>query len=512
MQSFGLKNAKVVLVIRQSDDSRFGGYDMISSALASRIVAIGIVLALNGNATAIVQTTEPVGETISAEFRGKVVYDGSYEGTRTTPPRMPSNLSLGGLLGAALSSNTEDVQGGTHFEIEYEGNRLKGTWRQQGILSGSGTITGTRNGSVCQIITNEGVKFSAECSQSRFFAKTAFSDARGRKYKGVIEAKATSVVNYVERDQQTAQSASGPSLTKRSEGFVQTDSNSYDAKQFYGVDVWVDAFDKAQNKPAEFKVFIDGMIKSASGAGATVNALATGPKRNFYQKFLTDYQIFSTYFPDKSILLEKSRQCTIPKKYTAAEACDCVAGFPGSTLIGPGAGELVVGSNSKIGIAACGKAAAEAGDPKLKARYTAQRARAQVYTFNTFQAVQWADEAIRMGYSRASIVKASAALRDFEVRNSGFPAPSRQESESILKIGADFLKESKKLGVRETYIIARQYQQALAIYKFNTSLYGALYKSMTTPPPAEQSGGCRADGVPCSGEKYDANGNIVQRY
>jgi hypothetical protein len=293
---------------------------------------------------------------------------------------------------------------------------------------------------------------------------------------------------------------------------AQDNPDFYEAKQFYGIDVWANAFDKASNSPGEFKTFITGMIQSATGAGATANALATGPQRNFYQKFLTDYQIYNDYFSNRSTLLDKSRECTAPRKYTPAEACDCVAGFPGNTLIGPGAGELVTGSNSKIGINACGKAAAAATDPNLKARYTAQRARAQVYTYNTFQAIQWANEAIQMGYPRASIVKASAALRDFEVRNSGFPAPSRQESETILKIGSDFLKEAKKLGVRETYIIARQYQQTLAIYKFNTSLYMGLYKSMTTPPPAEKSGGCRADGVPCSGEKYDSSGNIVRKY
>lgn len=234
---------------------------MISSKFAYRLVAIGIMLVVNGNAIAIAQTAEPNSETISANFRGKVVYDGSYEGKRTTPPRMPSNLSLGNLLGAALSSNTEDVQGGTHFEIEYEGNLLKGSWRQQGILSGAGTMTGTRNGSVCQIVTNEGVKFGAECSQTRFFARTAFSDARGRKYKGVIEANATNVVDYVERDRQIAAKAeqdrvaaaeaaaryaalpsASPVLVRKFDGLVQIDSrgwafNHYDVGSLHNVKI-----------------------------------------------------------------------------------------------------------------------------------------------------------------------------------------------------------------------------------------------------------------------------------
>lgn len=273
---------------------------MISPAFASRFVSIGIVLVLNGNAIAIAQTSEPNGETISANFRGKVVYDGSYEGKRTTPPRMPSNLSLGNLLGAALSSNTEDVQGGTHFEIEYEGNLLKGSWRQQGVLAGSGTMTGTRNGSACQIVTNEGVKFSAECSQTRFFARTAFSDARGRKYKGVIEANATSVVDYVERDRQIAIKAeqdrraaaeaaaryaalpsAGPALTQKFDRIVQADSqgwafNRYDAGSLRNVKI-------VSGKAGVGTYVMRGEYTYNGGARGWVMAEMVGPKLSCIQ-------------------------------------------------------------------------------------------------------------------------------------------------------------------------------------------------------------------------------------
>lgn len=285
--------------------------------------------------------------------------------------------------------------------------------------------------------------------------------------------------------------------------------NSYRGEKFYGISVWGDAFTKMVNDPSEFKKFLAGIVETAGGSSAKVYGLATGPQRNFYQKFLTDYQVYADSFRSPRDLMDKTKQCSVARDYTPAEACDCVAGFPGDTLIGAGAGELVTGSNSAIGIRACGKAADEATDPALKGRYLAQRARAQVYTFNTFQAVQWADEAIKLGYRRAAIVKASGALRDFEMRNSGFPPPSAQANKEIVDAGIGFLKESKRLGVHETYIVARQFRQSIAIYQFNTTVLTPIFREMMKPPPAEKAGGCRADGVPCQGERVDSSGNIT---
>lgn len=286
--------------------------------------------------------------------------------------------------------------------------------------------------------------------------------------------------------------------------------NIYRSNTFKGISTWNDAFTKMVDDPAGFQAFLTDIVKTASGVDAKVYGLATGPERNFYQKFLTDYRVYGEYFRSPTDLRTKAAQCAAERDYTPAEACDCVAGFPGDTLIGAGAGELVTGSNSALGIRACGKAAEDAADPLLKARYIGQRARAQIYTYDTYQAIQWADEAIRMGYKRAAIVKASAALRDFEVRNTCFPPPSVKDNTEIMTIGSNFLKEAKALRIRETYVVARQYQQALAIFKFNNAVLTPIFKAMTAPLPPDKVGGCRADGVPCAGERYDATGNIVR--
>jgi hypothetical protein len=259
---------------------------------------------------------------------------------------------------------------------------------------------------------------------------------------------------------------------------------TYRPKNFDGNKIWLDAFTKAVNDPPAFQTFLSGMVQTANGVNAKVYGLATGPQRNSYQKFLTDYQLYTIYLTSKTSLLDKAKQCLVERDYSAAEACDCVAGFPGDTVIGPGAGELVVSSNSALGISACGIAAAAASNPAEKARYIAQRARAQVYTTDTFQAVTWADEAIKMGYRRASIVKASAALRDFEFRNSSFPPPTQDFNREILDLGVEFLRAAKKSGVRESYIVAQQFQQAISIFKFNNSVLTPIFRQMMTPPPA----------------------------
>lgn len=306
-----------------------------------------------------------------------------------------------------------------------------------------------------------------------------------------------------------APSSAGAPTTRRSQAAsIASSSRAYRSEQFSGLNTWTDMFDKAANNPQDFSRFLGDVTKAANGADAAAYGLVTGPKRNNYQKILTDYELYRTYDRSPASLLAKQQQCRIPREYTPEEACDCVAGFPGTTGIGPGAGELVLGSNHALAVKACGEAAAAATDPARRARYTAQRARAQVYTFDVSQAVTWADEALAAGYKRANIVKATAFLRSIEVQMSGFPPMTEPAYNEEMKQGLTFLRASKAAGIRETYIVARQYQQVISRLKFNSAVLTPVLKSMLTPPPATDDSSCQDPGNLCQGEKLIIGGRV----
>lgn len=212
----------------------------------SYYLILGLLQASSFSHAALAQGSPVNSDVIPQQFRGQIVYDGSYEGVVTTPIKMPRNLSFGDLLGAAMSSKSENYRGMAHYEIEYDGNQVKGTWRQQGSFTANGTLIGTRNGLTCQLVTNEGISFVADCGKTRFFSRLAFTDNRGRKYKSVLDANQTKFVDYVERDRlraietEKAQAAAaaaaaryaalpaaGPALTKRFDSFVQIDSRGW---------------------------------------------------------------------------------------------------------------------------------------------------------------------------------------------------------------------------------------------------------------------------------------------
>ena len=264
----------------------------------------------------------------------------------------------------------------------------------------------------------------------------------------------------------------------------------YRPEEFIGLKVWTDFFDKAANDPTEFQNALGRMNQTANGTEAAVNSLLTGPERNQYQKFLTDYLLYANYYRSRSVLLEKSKQCGEVRNYSGAEACDCIAGFPGDTLIGPGAGELVVAPNYKIALRACAIAAASTSNPIEKGRYIAQRSRAQIYTFDHILLWRWVEEAISLGYKRAAIVKASAMLSFVEFRLKGFPMMTESDYNEKMEIGAKHLSKSKDAGVLESFIVAEQYQQTMARQRFNSLILKPLFVEMMTMP-AKANTDCR---------------------
>ena len=115
-------------------------------------------------------------------------------------------------------------------------------------------------------------------------------------------------------------------------------------------------------------------------------------------------------------------------------------------------------------------------------------------------AVKSTDEALAGGYRRAIIVKATIGLNGVEVLSSGFPV-LRSQVEGELKFGVEGLKAAKKAGVWETFIVAEQFQQALANLAFSDAVLEPILKSMLTPPPKSQCGpdSIGSDGKPIAG-------------
>jgi hypothetical protein len=292
-----------------------------------------------------------------------------------------------------------------------------------------------------------------------------------------------------------------PSQTARATPAAPSNPDVYDSKSFSGLTTWLDAFQKEASNPTDFAANLAKIKAAANGPTAKANIFVGVGQRNDLQKFLTDHQLYKGYYRSASALVELQNQCLVQRNYSAAETCDCVAGFPGDTTIGPGAGELVIQSNKTKAIAACGRAAELATDPHLKARFTAQRARAQVKTMDPAQAGQWADEAIAAGYRRATIVKASAGLQDIEVRSGGFPPMSEADYKSEVQYGVDALKAAKKAGVWETFIVAEQFQETMHNIAFTEAVLGPIVKSMLAPPPSSPCGqdSTGDDGRPIAG-------------
>lgn len=274
-----------------------------------------------------------------------------------------------------------------------------------------------------------------------------------------------------------------------------------------GLATWRDAFAKAAHDPAGFAKFRESLIATANSPQAKAQILAYGPKRNDFEKFLTDYDLYKLYNRNAETLLSRQNQCMAPREYSAEETCDCLAGFPGQTTIGPGAGELITREAHTTAIKACGAAVTNATNPTEKARYLAQRSRAQVYTTDPAQAVSWADEAIASGYKRAAIVKAEANLWDIEFLAGGFPPITQTQFDLEMKDGIRHLQEAKRAGIPETYIVAKKYHQMLAHASLNTKIMAPLVRAMMTDPPkSDEVHNCHTDqGAQCNGAKTGAD-------
>lgn len=250
-----------------------------------------------------------------------------------------------------------------------------------------------------------------------------------------------------------------------------TTPGRYLSAQFDGVTNWVGLLDKGCNDPADFNRIKAQMQSTANGAGAAVNRLGR-PGRNDYEKMGSDLQVQEAYYPNACQRVEQARQCLQAREYSAEEACDCLAGFPGDARIGVGAGELVVSANWRRGVETC-SAAAQRATGADKARYTAQLARAQTFSNDLFQARKNFDAAASAGYSRANSGAAFLAIRDVEFGTSGFPGYPVSQVQDIFGIAADYLRKARLAGHRDTPAIAKAADQVAASIKFNMSVIAA---------------------------------------
>jgi hypothetical protein len=210
------------------------------------------------------------GNPIQSGFRGKIVYEGYLEGTMRTPGRPIRNLNMRSILQSATRGKSQEVRASLRYEVEYSGQIVRGTHRAQGSMQGSGTFTGTRDGTSCDIVFQDGLRANFFCDANRFASDQSFTDARGRSFNNHLEAHATAVVDFAERDRQNAiaqqqarQAAAaeaaryaalpnaGAALVQKFEGYVQTDSRGW-------------AYNKYNPGSLRNVKIVDGSVKSGN--------------------------------------------------------------------------------------------------------------------------------------------------------------------------------------------------------------------------------------------------------
>jgi hypothetical protein len=255
----------------------------------------------------------------------------------------------------------------------------------------------------------------------------------------------------------------------------------YKVEDFAALKPWAETFEKAIKDPKGYDRFLAGLSESSDGFGSMLAGLLQGPARNHYQIFLTDLETYLRYTPRVKTLLERTQQCLAPRDYSSAEACDCMAGFPGDATIGPGAGELVVRSSANLVLRACGEAA-QSADPRDRARFLAQCARAQLLLPNQAPAGEWARESMAAGYKRAQEIYVYAQLKEVEFMFERIPGPSKAELDDVLKRGRDSIAQAKALGIKGTDIMTRQFKQTVDRLNANQSIFGEIQKAIDTPP------------------------------
>jgi len=134
------------------------------------------------------------GDTLPADFRGRITYQGNFSAKAFRAGRAPANAS-NIVRRIARGNDREWSEDGTiTITVEFDGNRIRGSHSGSGGM-GRGTFTGTRNGRFCTISSGQGDQNTVECTRTTW-SGTSRSAAGARIESTVqIDARATQFVD-----------------------------------------------------------------------------------------------------------------------------------------------------------------------------------------------------------------------------------------------------------------------------------------------------------------------------
>lgn len=171
---------------------------MITYRALSLFVLILLSLSLS-NASA--QTPTSV---LSDSARLRITYEGYMEGSAKVQDRSRNTqLRFGNSKITLNGTRTVPIQASYYIEVTYEGNRVSATDYQKSDIPGvtaRGTFTGTRNGDVCNLITNDGYKITATCNADRFEYEFNYTNPNGQEIKSYYSANKTKIVDIAEEE------------------------------------------------------------------------------------------------------------------------------------------------------------------------------------------------------------------------------------------------------------------------------------------------------------------------
>jgi hypothetical protein len=185
----------------------------------------------------------------------QVTYRGTWSASMTIAPRVNfNNLNLRSMLSQATNVRTRNMGGDFTISATTTGSNV------HGYLWGAGfarePFTGTIHNGTCQLtgaVGNAGDRFQGRCGPDGFSGTIHGQLRDGQSYTGTFDTSAAQVVDidqqqrqqFAARQQEQAQAdaaaaklrnapLAGPALTRKLEGYVQTDSrgwafNHYDA-------------------------------------------------------------------------------------------------------------------------------------------------------------------------------------------------------------------------------------------------------------------------------------------
>lgn len=240
--------------------------------------------------------------------------------------------------------------------------------------------------------------------------------------------------------------------------------------------------EKSCRNPGEYAQTLKKLNSLANGIEARANQLDSAT-RNSFQVALTDTAVLEAYYPEACPRLQRMLSCKAGQTVNAEIACDCGAGYPGETETGVGAVELILNTSRSFAPAAC-KQALDNAPTEKKARYKAQLGRALIYSRepNGFsEGLQHLNAAVAMGYFRARVDLARAALRQVEFQG----APAAGLSSAINE-----LRQAKSKGAKDADMVLLSMNEVAAIHQWNKSFYKAFTAAVDSRPAQGPDADC----------------------